>query len=171
MGVIKNVVFAQLTTAAKEELKSGVQESFAEKANVPKSFVSVELSEGSVKVSAEIRADAGVSSDSIRAAVSAPDMATGVVKLAKSIEGVKKAAVGEIEVTKPEVAVMDGSEASTSTVSKAATTTPLKQSTTTPSGVIDPHTSASGASNTDNNRMLAVVVASLAIICTFFISS
>ena len=103
--VIKNVDFTKLGEATKTELKEGIQQSLAKKVGVSASLVSVELSAGSVKVVAEIGTGAKASADSIRAAVSTPDIAASVLEIAKKIEGVKKAAVGEIEVTQPEAVV------------------------------------------------------------------
>jgi len=115
---IKNVNFNKLDKDAKDDLKTGLQTKFAKKADVAKEKVTVELSAGSVKVDVQIditdklaTAQSGSGSASadivqdMKQSLATDDVQRELLTVVKSIDGVKQAADGEIDMTKPETGV------------------------------------------------------------------
>merc|ERR1719326_817900 len=105
---INNVDFYRLDERTKGELKSGIQKALATGACVPESSVAVVLSAGSVRVSAQFIIPSGaISRRSIEATVTSDGMKQKLLQAAQSIRGVQWAAYGEMDITKPEVQVLE----------------------------------------------------------------
>lgn len=106
--VIKNVGFALLDDESKELLKSGITKTFAESAGVAENAVTVNLSPGSVKVEVLLNVPVEQSMGSLKETLMQANLDRKVLELAASIDGVNKAAYGDIEVGKPLVVAAEG---------------------------------------------------------------
>jgi len=103
VGMTLNVDYQKLSAADKEELKGKLRNTLASSAGVDQAAVSVELTQGSVKVYAEIRTPNANSAQSVIKSISASNVEQEVVEVANSIPGVKAAAQGELKVEGLEV--------------------------------------------------------------------
>jgi hypothetical protein len=99
---MKNVEFTKLNEASKEALTVKCRDMIAEQAGVSKSAVSVTLSQGSVIITAEIKAPKG-SASFVQTDMQKAELSSKVLTVAKTIPGVQDAATGIIEVTPVEV--------------------------------------------------------------------
>eukprot|EP00746_Dinoflagellata_sp_MGD_P006401 gnl/MRDRNA2_/MRDRNA2_112512_c0_seq1.p1 gnl/MRDRNA2_/MRDRNA2_112512_c0~~gnl/MRDRNA2_/MRDRNA2_112512_c0_seq1.p1 ORF type:complete len:949 (-),score=300.13 gnl/MRDRNA2_/MRDRNA2_112512_c0_seq1:32-2878(-) len=109
---IKNVGFALLDDEAKEQLKSGVRKSLAESAGVAESLVTVNLSAGSVRVEALINVPVERPMGALKETLMQANLNRKVLQIATSINGVSKAAYGDIDVMAPEITIVKTPEPS-----------------------------------------------------------
>merc|ERR1712193_175105 len=93
-----------------------LRNTLASSAGVDQAAVSVELTQGSVKVYAEIRTPNANSAQSVIKSITASNVEQEVVEVANSIPAVKAAAQGELKV--------EGLEVKPGTTSQAADTAP-----------------------------------------------
>eukprot|EP00746_Dinoflagellata_sp_MGD_P151479 gnl/MRDRNA2_/MRDRNA2_83070_c0_seq1.p1 gnl/MRDRNA2_/MRDRNA2_83070_c0~~gnl/MRDRNA2_/MRDRNA2_83070_c0_seq1.p1 ORF type:complete len:2711 (+),score=616.98 gnl/MRDRNA2_/MRDRNA2_83070_c0_seq1:845-8134(+) len=100
---IENVDFAKLDNTAKFELELSLKKTIAKNTQVGEDEVSVTLQPGSIKVTARIKPQSGMKLD-----VNTKSLSEDVLDAAKSIDSVRRAAVGgKLIVTEPKVEYED----------------------------------------------------------------
>lgn len=100
---IEKLDFAMLDHIVKQDLTDGIKKSLATSTGVPEDLISVNLSPGSVVVDAEISTPKGRSAELISSTLSKTEFADEILHVAKGVDGIQKAAMGEIFVSAPEV--------------------------------------------------------------------
>merc|ERR1711871_718890 len=125
---IKNVNFDRMDQSAKDELKQSVAKTIAKAADTDEDAVNITLSKGSVKVSATIDLEEKIAAmegeadmegkevdlvsemkaikSEVQSDMQSEAIQKEVLTVATSVEGVKDAAEGDIEVSKPETEIV-----------------------------------------------------------------
>merc|ERR1712196_674172 len=183
MGTIKNVNFDRMDQSAKDELKQSVAKTIAKAADTDEDAVNVTLSKGSVKVSATIDLEEKIAAmegeadmegkevdlvsemkaikSEVRSDMQSEAIQKEVLTVATSVEGVKDAAEGDIEVSKPETEIVAESVTMAPAVEVVTDAgSPSPSPSPTPATTAPDQESVSGA--VGENAFFSMVIGSLA---------